>query len=280
MEQRRSNDEIDLLDIFLRGINLIRANIVLITTVVLLGGILGLARYYTARKIFENKMVVSSDILTEPYGKILIDKLNRYLGEGNREFVARDLKVSENTVKGVSQMKIEELSQVDESKENDRFIISVETYDQSILPELQQGIVHYLENNQYVKVRVDQNKTYLNQVVAKIDEEIKDLEAFKTTLYKGDFFQGSRAVMFDPTVVNSKIIELTKEKLTAENSFELANSVHVIEGLTPFNKPTKPRLSISLGTGLLTGIFFVVLILAIKSIKKLLKMADASKRNP
>ena len=37
-------------------------------------------------------------------------------------------------------------------------------------------------------------------------------------------------VMFDPTIVNSKIVELTKEKITLQNNLALVNSVQVIEG--------------------------------------------------
>ena len=54
--------------------------------------------------------------------------------------------------------------------------------------------------------------------------------------------------MFDPTTVNSKIFELTKEKSSFKR-FALANSVHIIEGFTPFEKPAKPKLFISLVAG-------------------------------
>ena len=42
--------------------------------------------------------------------------------------------------------------------------------------------------------------------------------------------------MFDPTVVNSKILELTKEKINLQNQFTLANSVQVIEGIYHLSK--------------------------------------------
>ncbi len=108
-------------------------------------------------------------------------------------------------------------------------------------------LVHYLENNEFVKIRVEQNKNYLKQMLAKLEQEIKDMEEFKLKIFNGEFFQSAKGnVMFDPTIVNSKILELTKEKINLQNNLALANSVQVIEGFTTFERPSSPKLSISL----------------------------------
>lgn len=277
MEKKNSHDEIDLFDLLLRGINAIRANFKLLIFLVLLGGALGALRYFTSRKIFENKMVITSGILTKSYSKILFDKLNKRLGEGHIEAVSHDLKISEKALLSVKRIQIEDIVKDPVEKESDRFIITVETYDQALLPELQKGLVYYLEENEFAKVRVEQNKKYMKQVLAKLDQEISDMEKFKSRLFEGDFLQTLRGnIMFDPTVVNSKILELTKEKINLQNAFELANSVQVIEGFTPFEEPTKPRLLYSLIIGIGFGALLGGLILVIKSIRKLLKIAEES----
>jgi uncharacterized protein YneF (UPF0154 family) len=277
----KKNDEIDLLDLFLGAINILRTNFWLITSFFLLGISLGLVQYFTARKVFENKMVVSSGILTKTYGRILVDKINRHLSENNVTAVTQNLRISPETFKGISRIKIEDLTPTEETKESDRFFVTADTYNQNILPDLQKGIIYYFENNEFVKIRVDQNKRYLEQMLSKIDQEIKDMEEFKMRIFKGDFFQRINGnVMFDPTVVNTKILELTKEKISLQNAFALANSVQVIEGFTPFEKPSKPRLSFSLIIGAFIGFFFVGLIIAFKSIRKIVRMADAAKQKP
>jgi hypothetical protein len=275
MEKKSRQDEIDLLDLLLKGINVIRANLGLLVFLTLLGAAVGLLKYYTARKVFENKMVISSGILTRSYGKVLFDKLNRRMGESDTEAVARDLKISKETLRSIKKIQIEDLAEEDVAKESDRFIVTVETYNQNSLPEIQKGLVYYLENNEFVKIRVEQNKNSLRQTLAKLDQEIAVLEEFKNRLFKGDFFQSNRGnVMFDPTVVNSKILELTKEKINLQNALELANSVQVIEGFTPFEKPAKPRLLYSLIIGTFTGFFLAGLVIVFKSVRKLVKMAD------
>jgi len=278
MEKKNTPDEVDLLDLLLKGLNAIRANFWLILFFFLLGMALGLTNYFTERKVFENRMVVSSTIITKSYGKILIDKVNKHLGEDNVNIIAKDLKISPETVASLRLLSIEPVTEADEPKEADRFIIIAETYNQDRLADLQNGLVYYFENNEFAKVREKQNKEFLKQVISKFDQEIKDMEEFKQRLFKGDFLQSTKGnVMFDPTSVNSKILELTKEKLNFQNSYALANSVHIIEGFTPFEKPSKPRLSISLAAGSVSGLIFVGILLGLKSLRRLMKMADAAK---
>ena len=278
MEKKNTPDEVDLLDLLLKGLNAVRANFWLILFFFLLGMALGLTNYFTERKVFENRMVVSSTIITKSYGKILIDKVNKHLGEDNVNIIAKDLKISPETVASLRHLSIEPVTEADEPKEADRFIIIAETYNQDRLADLQNGLVYYFENNEFAKVREKQNKEFLKQVISKFDQEIKDMEEFKQRLFKGDFLQSTKGnVMFDPTSVNSKILELTKEKLNFQNSYALANSVHIIEGFTPFEKPSKPQLSISLAAGSVSGLIFVGILLGLKSLRRLMKMADAAK---
>ena len=279
MEKKNTPDEVDLLDLLLKGLNAIRANFWLILSFFLLGIGLGLANYFTEQKVFENRMVISSTVLTKSYGKILIDKVNKYLGENNVDIITKDLKISRETLATVRLLKIELVTEADETKETDRYIIIAETYSQDRLADLQNGLVYYFENNEFAKARERQNKEYLRQVISKFDQEIKDLEEFKVRLFKGDFIQSIKGnVMFDPTAVNSKILELTKEKLNFQNSFAFANNVQIIEGFTPFEKPSKPQLSISLAAGSVSGLIFVAILLGLKSLHRLVKMADAAKQ--
>jgi uncharacterized protein involved in exopolysaccharide biosynthesis len=276
MENKIKNDEVDLVKLFLQGVNIFRANFWLITCFFLLGTALGFVHYYSSRKIYENKLVLSSAILTRSYGKILIDNLNQHRRESDLRTAADKLKISEDVIKEVAHIKIENLIEADGQKESDRYIITVEVFDEGILSELQKGLIHYLENNAFAKIRVEQNRKYFTQMIAKVEKEISDMEVFKERLFKGDLLKGN--VMFDPTTVNSKIIELTKEKLTLQNGLDLVNSVQIVEGFTKFNRPSKPRLSVSIASGATIGLFFVAIIIAFKSIRKVLRLADNAKR--
>jgi hypothetical protein len=278
MEKPNKQDEFDLYDVFLKVVNIIRTNFWLILGFFLVGTLLGLSYYYSSKKVYETRMVVSSSILTRSYAETLLDKLNRHRREVNIKAITDLLKVSDGTAKSLVHLETEIVSQTDEAKEPERFIIKADILDQDILPDLQQGLVHYLANNEFVKVRVEQNKNYLIQMIAKVDEEIKDMEILKQKIITGEFFQKTQGnVMFDPTTVNSKILELTKERINLRNNLELANSVQVIEGFTKYERPVRPRLSVSLVSGSFVGLIFVSILIAFKSIRKVLRMADAAK---
>lgn len=275
MEKENKPDEIDLLELLLKGINIVRSNFWLIVSFFLLGTALGLVHYFISRKSFENKMMITSNILTNSYSKILIDNINKQLGRTNTKLIVDQLNISEKTAEQIGHIKIENVTEAEELKESERFIISVEVFDENILPELQQGLIYYIENNEFVKIRVEQNKSYLKQMISKLDQEIKDMEEFKLRIFKGNFFQRTDGnIMFDPTAVNSKIIELTKEKLNLQNSLGLANSVQVIEGFTKFESPVQPKLSVSLASGSMLGLFLVAMLIFFKSIRQLLRLAD------
>jgi len=281
MEQRHKNNEIDLLALLLKGVNIIRENFWLVVVFFCIGTGLGLAYYYSTEKVYESKMVISSGILTKSYSKYLIDQLIRHRRESNTNAIVDLLDVSEKTAVEIAYLEIESVSKFEDQKEADRFIITAGVLDPKILPDLQKGLVHFLENNEFAKVRVAQNKNYFKEMIAKVNIEIKDMEEWKQKILNGTFFQTLKGgVMFDPTTVNSKILELTKEKITLENNLALVNSVQVIEGFTIFEKPSSPKLSVSLISGSVVGLLFVSLLIAFKSIRKILSMADAARKRP
>lgn len=272
------SDEIDLVELLLKGIGVIRANLVLIVSFFVLGSLLGFGYYYSSKKIFENKMLISSEILTESYCKSLIADANRLIREGNYQALSEQLGVPEKIAREISSIAVKSplTNEIEIGKESDRkfFHITLEVYDQEVLVELQKGLTNYLENNEFVKTRVNQKKDYFQQTIAKLEQEIKDLEILKADVYSGEFFKKVNGnAEFDPTTINSKIIELTKEKINLQHSLELVNSVHIVEGFTRFQKPSKPKLSLSLAAGSMVGLFFVGALIAFKSIRKLLAMA-------
>lgn len=276
MPDQKKNDEIDLVEFFLRAVNTFRANFWLIIFFFLLGSVLGLVYFFSSKRVFENKMIISSGILTESYTKTLFENANRYVREGNKGVLAKQFNISDKAAREINSLKIETLTKAE--GESERLVIIVEVFDQQILPELQRGLIHYLENNDFAKIREEQKKSYLKQMLSSVEKEIKDMEEFKIKIFSGDFFRSNKGnVMFDPTTVNSKILELIEKKISYQNNLEIVNSVQVIDGFTQFEKPTRPRLSLSLMSGALVGLFFVGLLIAFKSIRKLLSMAEAAK---
>jgi hypothetical protein len=273
MPQEKQRDEIDLVDLFFKAVILLQRNFWLILIFFVAGSLLGLAYYYSSKKVYESQMIISSDILTESYAEIFFDISNKHLRQGDKGALAEHLHIDVPTASQVTSISITKLSQA-EVKENERFLITVRVLDQQVLPSLQQGIVKAISENEFVAVRQELKKAALIENIATTTREIKDLQDFKVNLYKGDFFErNSGNVMFDPSEVNSKILEFEEKRITMENELRLANSVQVIQGFTKFRGQSSPLLSVSLVAGSTVGLVFVGLLIAFKSIRRILHIA-------
>ncbi|MEQ9412554.1 MAG: Wzz/FepE/Etk N-terminal domain-containing protein [Cyclobacteriaceae bacterium] len=277
MEKQVNNDEIDLVELLVKTVLLIKRNLIQIIIFFVIGTGLGYAYASLTPKVYESKMLVSSDILTESYSEKLFENLQSMIRERNYPSVAPMIGLIPEEVKFLSKIKIESALKDKPSSEIEKkfFFITVELTDQSILPKLQTGLIQFLQQNDFVRVRVDQRKTYYNEIIKKTDAELKSLESFKSSIYDGKFFQSANGnVMFDPTTVNSKILELNKERINLQNALELVNSVQIVEGFTQFDKPIWPKKSVSLAAGATLGLFLVGLMIAFKSIRKLVRFAE------
>lgn len=278
MEKPLNNDEIDLVELLVKVVLLIKRNLIQIVIFFVVGTGLGYAYASLAPKVYESKMLVSSEILTESYSEKLFENLQNLIKEQNYKELSSKIGLSEDEAESLSKILIESALEDKPQKEDEKkfFLITVECTDQSILPKLQSGLINYFKQNDYVRVRVETKRKMHNEVIAKIDEEIKSLEEFKTEISDGSFFNRSKGdIYFDPTTVNSKIVGLTQEREALEEKLTLISSVEVVEGFTQFDKPVWPKKSVSLAAGATLGLFLVGMMIAFKSIRKLVRFAEA-----
>src|SRR5690242_2632376 len=201
-------NEIDLLELFARAIQAIRKNFATVLVSFLVGCGLGLLYYQFTPKMFESRMFISSDILTEPYSKSVIDNLDKLIRENNTQSLAEKLNLPIDKVSSVANITITSAVEKPEGSETGRiyFHIKVSSANNLIWPELQDAIVNYIKNNEFVKIRVEHRKKYISQVIEKINLELTDLERLKTKISEDGLAQSSKQnlVLFDPTTVNSK----------------------------------------------------------------------------
>ena len=133
-----------------------------------------------------------------------------------------------------------------------------------------------MRNNEYVKIRVRQREDFYKSMIGKVSQEIKSLDSLKNRLFKGQtvYAKSAEMMLIDPTSIYSKIIELNKEQINYKNALELVNSIQLVEGFTVYNKPVSPKLSISLVAGASIGIFFVLALLGVKSLRKIVQLSE------
>lgn len=277
MERPANNDEIDLVELLVKAVLLIKRNLIQIIIFFLFGTGLGYAYAMLAPKVYESKMLVSSEILTESYSEKIFETLEKLINEKNLKELSGKLGLSEDDCESLSRLTIESALKDKPQKEDEKkfFLITAEITDQGALPKLQDGLLKYFQENDFVKLRVDAKKKMHQDVIAKIDQELKSLEDFKSEISNGTFFNRTKGdVMFDPTTVNSKIVDLTQEREELIEKLALIKSVEIVEGFTQFDKPVWPKKSVSLAAGATLGLFLVGVWIAFKSIRKLVRFAE------
>lgn len=243
---------------------------------------LGIVLWVAIPPSFESEMMVSSDILTESYSKRISQSLNRLVKEKNDSILALRLNLTRGEALQVGFIEIEGLKKEADlgalERSNSRiyrmekpdaiFVIKVSVGDKTILPKLQKGLVDFLRSNEFVTARVEQRERKYRALIEKIDQEIKTLDSLKQRLFHGKhvYKSSTEMVPIDPTSIPTKIIELNELQIEYMQSLELFNSIHLIEGFTPFMKPSSPKLSIALLIGFTLGLLAAIGILTLKEL--------------
>lgn len=271
-------DEIDLVGIFTRLVLTIKNNLVAIVVAIFIGSGLGFGFYQISPNVYESELIITSNILTEPVSKSVFANIQKLINQGNKTEVSELLHLSPSEISAIQSIELEgTIEKGDNLTGGDKtyFNIKVKSVDNAIWPKLQIGIITFIEKTDFVKIRVEQRKKYFILLIAKLDQELSDLELLKSKIMDGTF-SGSKdgMVLLDPSMINSKIIDLNKEKLTYQNSLELVNSVEVIQSFTTFANPASPNFLLSLAAGAALGIFSFFVFLGHKSLQKLLRKAE------
>ncbi len=278
-ERQLPSDEIDLGELLLKLFKIIDKNKLTLIIFTALGMAGGITRYYLKVPVYESSMMLRSDILTEAYSETLTDNLKRLIEERNDTLLSEKLSITAEQAFHLVDIKVESVEEANTpvgAVKNIIFLISVEITDNGILENLQAGIVNFLENNEFVKKRIDLRRKRFEALVSQVNKEIKEIDSLKKRMNKGMIYnqQGGNLVVLDPSNVYEKALNLFKEELTYQENLELIDSIQLIEGFTAFNNPIAPRLSISGGGGLLVGLFLALMIMLTRETISYLKSID------
>ncbi len=278
-ERQLPSDEIDLGELLLKLFKIVNRNKLILIIFTALGMAGGITRYYLKVPVYESSMMLRSDILTEAYSETLTDNLKRLIEERNDALLSEKLSITAEEASHLVDIKVESVEEANTpvgAVKNIIFLISVEITDNGILENLQAGIVNFLENNEFVKKRIDLRRKRFEALVSQVNKEIKEIDSLKKRMNEGIIYnqQGANLVVLDPSNVYEKALSLFKEELTYQENLELIDSIQLIEGFTAFKNPIAPRLSISGGSGLMVGLFLALIIVFTRETISYLKSID------
>lgn len=261
----KPKDEIDLIELLARFVRLLKRNFALILVCVVVS--LGLAIWVglTSPKVHESRMMIYSDILTESYCDQLAKTLTALIKDRNYELLAKRLNLSTEQASKLRDVQIEGALEGAVPEEARSFIVVVvRILDNSVLPDLQAGIIQYISQKDFVKSRTEEKRRYYEELIASIGEEIEKLEVAKQRITTGDYGRAAGTVMMNPSDIYAQTVALVENKLSMEEKLHLVNSVQLVEGFSPLNQHVSPKLSLLLPAGMVSGLLVAFLIIGLR----------------
>ncbi len=274
--ESKDHADLDVVRLISRMAWAIRSNLLLIVILTSIGILVGLGISLMVKKQYESRMLLSSEVLPYPNLEGILETIDDLLKERNYEELKKRLQLDSAILASINSLETELLIENESEQVNDIRIeyvsVKVRTLDTKALAPFQKALINYLHSNDYVKARVQQKKDFYVTLIKEVNKEIQSLEELKQNISSGTFFEVAKGnIIFDPTTVNSKILDLAKTKIEYENSLKLVESIHVIEGFAPYKKPVTGRKLQSIFLGAIGGLLLAAGIIATQALISLIR---------
>lgn len=266
-------EEIDLIKVVIGFLEFIRKNIWIFAAFNLIGILGGLIYFMRAERVYSSRFTGECMLLPDGRTIELLKDLDGLRKNEDWVMLGRRLGMHPNRVIKIKEILPLPNATIDkESRGTEDYVsqynpmpfsfsVIVKVTDNSILPELQKGMIRYLSNNPYNSIRVSRFIENRKSLLVSINAEIARLDSF---------FQLERVVRiksFSRPETNNEIsykdllYELHEKKEIIEDELRFALPVRIIQEFTPFKKHIYPvKWQIALVVLLIAngaGIFFI-----------------------
>jgi hypothetical protein len=266
------------------------------------------------KKYYESTMILSSDYLNKRLVDNTIKKLNLLADETNKSGLAKILNISDSLASNIIEFTAkpfvsekdlielevlkEQLKNAQASTKNEKVIqqvveridienrhafeITVKTSNSTFIGALQSALVNHFKNNEYIKRRIEINKTNLLEKKTKLFHDLQKLDSLKFIIFDNyksmaaQSRQGSNNVILsdkavtDPVQIYNQDLSLYTEFQDVNSRIYLQKDFEVIDGFTEFSEPTSASARKIVSISILLGIVLAYLTVAISAFDKYL----------
>jgi uncharacterized membrane-anchored protein YhcB (DUF1043 family) len=259
------------------------------------------------KNYYESTMILSSDYLNKRLVDNTIGKLNLLAGEKSKSGVAKILNIPDTLARNILgftakpfvaesdlielEVLKEQLRNAQANAKNDQVInqvinrieienrhafeITVRTLNPTVIGNLETALVSFFRNNDYIKRRIDINKSNLTEKKQKLSDDLGKLDSLKSIIYDNyrnmaaQGRQGSNNVILSDKAVTNPIevynqdLDLYQELQSINSRLYLQPDFEVVDGFTEFSEPSSPSISKIIVISLLVGIGIGYLLIAI-----------------
>lgn len=292
---------------------------ILIIICVLAGAAIGYGSYVAFKPYYASQLQVSSEYYKINTLEDLIEGLDQLAAEGGYGVLAEKLNISSEQAATIRSfeltpevnpddlVKIESLMLQVEGAEGlteeqlaeirtlltrgvDYYTITVTFYELNNLDALEQGLVGYLSNNNYIERRVKIEQANLQALREKLVADLQELQGLKKlqadalsrAIESGrtgsnNVILGNPESATDPLNVYREDISLYQRLLSINRRLELNQSLEVVSGFTPFQNPASISLSGRIILGALVGLAVAYLLILLIAMNQALNRYEAKR---
>src|SRR5690606_11010854 len=229
-----NDDEIDLKDLLKKIINILSRGTKTIILSILLGAILGLAYFFNSKTTYESNMILSSEVLVLANVKALLDPFEPLIEEGNLAVLAERLGVDEGIAAKIKEIEVKSTfeKESDNKEKMNYFEVTATVTDNDILPQLQEGIVNFLQNNEFVQKRVALKEDGLKTLIDRIDKEIAQIDSVKTKIGQSVPLSATspNVVLMEPSNLYEQALKMAEKQQLYKTQLALIESFQVVQG--------------------------------------------------
>ena len=267
--QPSHSDEIDIINILTSIYVAVKKNLKLIIIIVVMGIILGVLYYMNKKPIYKSYMVASSKVLKVEHIKLLIENLQLHLKNSDWDLLEKLLNLKKVHIQEIAGIEIIE-NRIDEKKnENNVFYLEMNLKSNAKIETYQAGIIHYIENNTYVKKRIELEKKKHENLLEDIKVEEEKLDSIRKrindkflAINQTDNYQANNIFIQDLAELNLQKLMLRERKYNTEKLLALVENLQVIQNFQPYNNPSSIGflgvLIFSIGISLLVSLVLIL----------------------
>jgi hypothetical protein len=250
----QANDDLDLLRLFERLFSFFRKYGKLIATCSFMGIVAGFLYYTFSPRQYVSTMLVHTYTLSNTEQIRIIANWNNLLKNSEYDVLSSHFNCDPAIFRSVNKITAYEIQKLYIPNNPNGFIIEVTVTDNSVLLPLGTGIVHGLENTNYIKAKLASRRSNLTELISKVKQEIIKLDSTKKNIeYAINNNRQSASYIIDVSNINSQVISLNEKLLGYEDELKFTNAVQVLHKFEKFKKPASPKLLKSIILGFITG---------------------------
>ena len=278
------NDELNLKDLFTRLILFISRNFKLILGIIFIGVISVILYQKFKTPYYETKAICMSGI--SEYERVeyeedwlqrtAIDLVNHLeINVENRDYQAlsRSLGIDIKTASNIKKIEAEQLYQKDMHEEFftlNKFNILLKVYDKNIIADVQEGLIYYFNNNNYVNELYQRFKKSKQRVIEDVNNEMKLLQEIRLKgIVDNTNFSSSLKVVngYEKSTINNQITILSEYREKIRTQKEILKPLSFVQEFARVSKKEDDILIWSLIGGVISFLL-AMFISRVREIKK------------